>query len=185
MRGHVFAVILLTLAVALAAPQDDEEGLAEDLKELNKVGDTPLESALRCGFFYANEYGKPPIERMFIFNATWSADECPTEESVPRWIEFCSNLYKKLEGRLVYENPSIDPKRAKKGVRIGDDICGLLNDRYKVPFVGRKQNSKRYPDGVKIGMYANGCGNVDWIDTGLRHPMPVCCIKGKYDPCEA
>ena len=26
----------------------------------------------------------------------------------------------------------------------------LLNDRYKVPFVGRKQNSKRYPDGVKV-----------------------------------
>ena len=29
-------------------------------------------------------------------------------------------------------------------------LSRLLNDRYKVPFVGRKQNSKRYPDGIKV-----------------------------------
>jgi hypothetical protein len=36
---------------------------------------------------------------------------------------------------------------------------------------------------VKVGMYSNACGNKEWIDTRLRHPVPVCCNKGKYEQC--
>jgi hypothetical protein len=30
------------------------------------------------------------------------------------------------------------------------DVCRLLNTKYKVPFVGKKQNSKRFPEGLKV-----------------------------------
>ncbi len=30
------------------------------------------------------------------------------------------------------------------------DACRLLNNKYKVPFVGKKQNSKRFPEGLKV-----------------------------------
>jgi hypothetical protein len=30
------------------------------------------------------------------------------------------------------------------------DVCRLLNNKYKVPFVGKKQNSKRFPEGLKV-----------------------------------
>jgi hypothetical protein len=37
------------------------------------------------------QLGGVPFERLFVFNATFPADECPVS-SVPRFTEFCSSL---------------------------------------------------------------------------------------------
>jgi len=177
------AVALMLATCTLGAPQERKGLSDEEIRELTTKGETPLEIALRCGLFFAGEIGAPPIERLFVFNATWEAPECPTTEPVPRFTQFCSTIWKKLEPGLDYEKPSINKKRAAEGKRMGDDICNILLRDYKVPFVGSKQNSKRYPNGLKLGMYANGCGNLEWLDTGFRFKDPVCCIKGTYDKC--
>merc|ERR1712107_595929 len=110
------AVALMLATCTLGAPQE-RKGLSEDeIRELTTKGETPLEVALRCGLFFAGEIGAPPIERLFVFNATWEAPECPTAEPVPRFTQFCSNIWKKLEPGLDYENPAstrIGPLRGR------------------------------------------------------------------------
>jgi len=171
------------LAVSLAAPQNDK-GLSEDeLKTLTKKGDIPVEQSLRCGMFFAGELDAEPIERMFVFNFTWAAPECPSQVISDSQLTICADLFKKLLPGFEYTNPSIRKELRARGDTMGDDVCGLLQKRYKVPFVGSKQNSKRFPNGLMIGMYANICGNTKWKDTKIRKPDPVCCIKGKYDAC--
>merc|ERR1712107_948719 len=65
------AVALMLATCTLGAPQE-RKGLSEDeIRELTTKGETPLEVALRCGLFFAGEIGAPPIERLFVFNATW------------------------------------------------------------------------------------------------------------------
>jgi len=72
--------------------------------------------------------------------------------------------------------------RAEKGVSLGDDICRLIKEKVRAPFVGPR--SRKFPNGLEIGMYANSCGRSRWVDTARRHPEPVCCAKGKFIPCK-
>merc|ERR1711874_24698 len=153
----------------------------EELHAIHNVSDVPKDKALRCGLFFPSEVaGDLPIAALFIFNRTFPADECPTDNQ-ERFIDFCQSVWQKILKYVVYTNPSLNKERADKGITIGDDICGLIKKKVRAPFVGPK--SKKFPDGLKIGMYANSCGNDKWTDTLDRHPMRVCCRHGKYKEC--
>merc|ERR1711982_1681 len=137
--------------------------------------------AFRCGLFFPPEIeGQLPIAPLFIFNSSFPADECPTEDS-ERFIGFCHSIWKKILKYVVYTNPSLKKEKAAKGVTLGDDICGVVKNKVKAPFVGKK--SRKFPKGLQIGMYTNSCGSDTWLDTKDRHPQRICCSKGKLADC--
>jgi len=58
----------------------------------------------------------------------------------------------------------------------------LLKTKAKTPFAGRR--SKKFPNGIGIGMYTNSCGKSEpWVDTKDRHPEKICCRNGKHTKC--
>ena len=64
------------------------------------------------------------------------------------------------------------------------DIVTLryIKDSIKAPFVGGK--SKKFPEGLQIGMFSNGCGDAEWQNAEKYHKEKVCCKAGKYVPCD-
>merc|ERR1711934_683020 len=71
---------------------------------------------------------------------------------------------------------------AEKGSTIGNDICKYIKDSIKAPFVGGK--SKKFPEGLQIGMFSNACGDAEWRNAEKYHKEKVCCKAGEYRPCD-
>merc|ERR1712110_1166708 len=116
-----------------------------------------------------------------IFKASFPATECPTENT-DRFNSFCHSIWTKILKYIVYTGPSIKKGKNKiEGHTMGDDICGLVKEKVKAPFVGRR--SKKFPKGLQIGMYSNACGTDKWEDTKDRHPERICCAKGRHAEC--
>jgi len=174
-------VFLGLLASAMAEPQNPTEITDDELKAIHVPTGLDLKKAFRCGLFFPSENPKElPIAPLFIFNASWPAEECPTDDET-RYDGFCVSLWDKILEYIVYTNPSLKKERAERGITLGDDICGLVKKKVKAPYVGPK--SKKFPKGLKIGMYSNSCGRTKWTDTSRRHPKRVCCKNGVHIPC--
>merc|ERR1712018_107462 len=174
-------VLIVFSQLAWTAWAQQKEITDEQLKLINTANDLDLKKAFRCGLFFPPELeGQLPIAPLFIFNASFPADECPTDDS-ERFIGFCHSIWKKILKYIVYTNPSLKKDRAAKGVTLGDDICGVVKNKVKAPFVGKK--SRKFPKGLQIGMYTNSCGSDAWLDTQDRHPQRICCSKGKLADC--
>merc|ERR1712110_589493 len=169
--------LLVTAEVEQPAEISDEE-----LKSINKANDLSLNEAFRCGLFFPPEVeGELPIAPLYIFNASFPATECPTENT-DRFNSFCHSIWTKILKYIVYTGPSIKKGKNKiEGHTMGDDICGLVKEKVKAPFVGRR--SKKFPKGLQIGMYSNACGTDKWEDTKDRHPERICCAKGRHAEC--
>jgi len=161
----------------------------ELLENLNKTTDgLQLKDAFRCGIFIINpkNENERPISDLIIFNKTFDAtSECRDgEPQVEKYNDFCSSIWNKgikKRGTVKLASPSLDKARAEEGHKIGDDICGLLKKKIKAPFVGRK--SRKFPNGLKFGMFSNSCGNPLWTFAGVKHLETVCCWRGKLADC--
>eukprot|EP00091_Calanus_sinicus_P004625 TRINITY_DN14967_c0_g1_i1.p1 TRINITY_DN14967_c0_g1~~TRINITY_DN14967_c0_g1_i1.p1 ORF type:complete len:183 (-),score=56.97 TRINITY_DN14967_c0_g1_i1:108-656(-) len=179
-------LLVLVSCVALTTAQDNIENVekAENvLKELKKSSGLDLNKSFRCGMFFPDpkDETKVPISPLLVFNATWSAEECPAGDT-KRHNAFCDKLFSKFTTTLSLKDPSLRAKRRAKGVTIGDDICTFLKEEVKAPFVGPK--SKKFPKGLEIGMFSSACGSKEkWHFTGMTHGERVCCRAGKYIPC--
>merc|ERR1711936_993835 len=181
-------LFLVLLCVGLVVAQDKEKTLdkaGEELRKLGKSTGLDLKESFRCGLFFPDpkDDQKLPIAPLLILNATWPAEEC--QSGVPntkRYNAFCDSLlFSKLTNKLSLSDPSINKKRRGLGMSIGDDSCGYLKLKVKIPFVGAK--SKKFPKGLEIGMFSNACGVKKWHATGLKHGEKVCCRAGEYKPC--
>merc|ERR1712106_754713 len=174
--------ILLCLSITLAITTAQKTEITdEDLANIHKPTGLDLKSAFRCGLFFPSETEKLPVAPLFIFNASWPAQECPTDDET-RYLGFCNSLWSKILKHIVYTNPSLKKERADKGISLGDDICALVKKNVKAPFVGPK--SRKFPNGLGIGMYSNSCGRTKWVDTKDRHPDNICCRNGKHTKCK-
>jgi len=177
----VATMVVVQLAAAATIAEQPSQITDEELKSINKVNDLDTKESFRCGLFFPPEVaGELPIAPLYIFNASFPAPECPTQEA-ERFVQFCHSIWTKILKFIVYTNPSLVQERADKGVRLGDDICRLVKEKVKAPFVGAK--SRKFPRGLQVGMYTNGCGSSSWVDTGDRHPERVCCSRGKLAEC--
>ena len=67
---------------------------------------------------------------------------------------------------MSLNDPSIKKENRDKGSTIGNDICGFLKIKVKAPFVGGKK-SKKFPEGLKIAMFSNACGDTTWKNSGV------------------
>jgi len=174
-------VLLVAGSGLLVRCEQPSEIRDEDLKSINTANDLDLNEAFRCGLFFPPEVGSElPIAPLYIFNASFPARECPTQDS-QRFVNFCHSIWTKILKFIVYNGPSIKKERTEAGDTMGDDICGLIKDKVKAPFVGRR--SKKFPNGLQIGMYTNSCGSDKWVDTLDRHPERICCAKGRHTEC--
>lgn len=168
----------------------------EQLEGLNKKGTLDLTKAFRCGLFMtwpkdedATEEEKKkkekPVSPLFIFNATFDATkECEAgKPNLDRYVKFCSSAWDKglAKRGITLDSPSIDPKRAAKGIKVLDDICGYMKKFVKTPFVGK--HSRKFPDGLEFGMFTNACGGSGWEWAGRTHPERVCCRRGRGAAC--
>merc|ERR1712029_383485 len=143
-------VLVVVCHLACTAWAQQKEITDEQLKQINTANNLDLKKAFRCGPFFPPEIeGQLPIAPLFIFNSSFPADECPTEDS-DRFIGFCHSIWKKILKYVVYTNPSLKKEKAAKGVTLGDDICGVVKNKVKAPFVGKK--SRKFPKGLQIGM---------------------------------
>merc|ERR1712141_363598 len=155
---------------------------ADQLRNVHKAARLDKQVSFRCGLFFPDPQNAAavPVAPLFIFNNSWAADECPAGNR-DRYNKFCDSIVKPLSERLVLRDPSLYAPNADKGLSIGDDICRVLKNNVKAPFVGPK--SKKFPRGIKFGMYSNQCGQTAWRETGFRHRETVCCNNGRYRPC--
>jgi len=124
-----------------------------------------------------------PVSPLLIFNSSWPAEECSAGADYPRYNKFCGGIFGKFSGTLSLKDPSIKKANREKGSTIGNDICGYIKDSIKAPFVGGKR-SKKFPEGLQIGMFSNACGDDEWTNAESYHKEKVCCKAGKYIPCE-
>ena len=85
--------------------------------------------------------------------------------------------------KLSYSTPSLFPRNRKAGLSIGDDVCRILKNRVKAPFVGVPK-SRKFKKGLNIAMYSNSCGMADWTETGRVHRERVCCSRGRFTQCQ-
>nr|AGN29691.1 hypothetical protein [Acartia pacifica] len=181
MTGGKVLLVVCLFVVGVVNCQEDNKLDEEDLKLLRSESTIPLEEALRCGIFFAqDQIGLDPIERLFVIKFTWPAPECPTEDRVERGVEHCSKLWDKIVTKLQYKKPSLVKERKEAGFSMGDDICNTLKEK-GVLYAGNK--SKRFPEGMTLGFFSNTCANVKWEDTGKRHPEKICCAKGTHVDC--
>jgi len=177
----MLSVLLFSVAPLLAVAQQPAEISDEDLKSINKANNLTLNEAFRCGLFFPPELqGELPIAPLFIFNASFPATECPTENT-DRFNSYCHSIWSKIVKYIVYSGPSIKKVDKIEGYSMGDDICQLIKEKVKAPFVGRR--SKKFPKGLQIGMYSNACGTAKWEDTKDRHQERICCAKGRHVEC--
>ena len=108
----VATVLVVELAAAAAAVTDQPSQITdEELKSINKVNDLdtkwvtiiciglkkavhyyPSRESFRCGLFFPPEAaGELPIAPLYIFNASFPAPECPTQEA-ERFVQFCHSI---------------------------------------------------------------------------------------------
>ena len=66
---------------------------------------------------------------------------------------------------MSLKDPSIRKENREKGSTIGGDICGYIKKKIKAPFVGGRR-SKKFPEGLQIGMFSNACGDDEWTNAG-------------------
>jgi len=85
-------------------------------------------------------------------------------------------------GLLSLEGPSLKKDRRAEGFSIGDDICQFLKVNVKAPFVGKR--SKKFPEGLNIGMFSNACGDKTWTNSENDYGDRICCRAGKYYACQ-
>jgi len=181
------AAFVVTVSAA-AVDRDKEKELdeAQDLiKDLGQASTLDRKLAYRCGMFFPDPKDPKalPVSPLLIFNSSWPAEECSTTgPDYDKYNTFCSNLFGKFSNSLSLSDPSIRKKNRDAGSTIGNDICGYIKDRIKAPFVGGK--SKKFPDGLVIGMFSNACGDAEWQNSEKYHKEKVCCKAGKYIPCD-
>jgi len=185
-----FFYLLTILALTCAFPQNEEkktkdikgiQDIDEELHDILKPSGLDLKNAFRCGLFFPSETKKKPVAPLFIFNTSWPAEECPTDNQT-RFVDFCTSLWNKILKHIVFNNPSLEKERAEKSISLGDDICSIIKTKVKAPFVGPR--SKKFPKGLGIGMYSNSCGKTKWVDTKERFSENICCRKGKHVKCK-
>jgi len=176
--------VLLGLSTFCEA-QLQEKISADQLTDIHKQSGLDKSVAFRCGLFFPdpkNDNGLP-IAPLFIFNSSWSAPECP-DGGQDRFTRFCDSIVRPVSERLTLADPSLYKNHADLGLSIGDDICGVLKRKVNAPFVGPGPPvSKKFPNGIKFGMYTNQCGEEKWHDTGFRHWELICCANGEYKKC--
>ena len=101
-------------------------------------------ASFRCGLFFPPEVeGELPIAPLFIFNASYPAEECKSGNDNSRFISFCTALvscclpkrtfsiliassyqWNKIVSYIVYKGPSYNNKNEKNtDVTMGDEIC--------------------------------------------------------------
>merc|ERR1711911_429492 len=127
--GHIMLALLLVCVSPLLVTAEGEQPAEisdEELKSINKANDLSLNEAFRCGLFFPPEVeGELPIAPLYIFNASFPATECPTENT-DRFNSFCHSIWTKILKYIVYTGPSIKKGKNKiEGHTMGDDICGL------------------------------------------------------------
>jgi len=188
----LYALAVLIAAVG-AAPQkgiskdktevlDEAESLVLKLSETSKLD---RKVAFRCGMFFPDpkDPSALPVSPLLIFNASWPAEECSTSgPDYEKYNNHCSGLFGKFSNTLSLSDPSIRSKNREKGSTIGNDICRYVKKEVKAPFVGGK--SKKFPDGLKIGMFSNACGDETWQNSGKYHSETLCCKGGNYYNCD-
>jgi len=204
LKPHTVMKWLVLSALLVGSCVADEEITDEDLKDIHKVTGLDKEKSFRCGLFFPDPKSPDifalepkPIAPLFIFNATWEAEECENgEDGIERFKSFCESIWKKIQRKLALKlsTPSLR-KKADKDVTIGDDICTHLKEKVKAPFVGvrfgaKNELPKKFPDGLEWGMYANGCNAPEWHYAGIKHEEKVCCggkpkDKRRHRPCDS
>merc|ERR1712110_802753 len=157
-NGLALVVIVALLPGSLA--QLPSKISADDLRDVHKASTLDKSVAFRFGLFFPNpkDDNAKPVAPLFVFNNSWSAPECSSGGDADRFSKFCTSIVKPISERLV------------------------LKDKVNAPFVGPPK-SKKFPDGIKFGMYYNQCGEKKWNDAGFRHYETVCCENGKYKTC--
>merc|ERR1712156_647449 len=172
----------LLLWAGTCEAQGPDKISAEQLRNVHKASRLDKQKSFRCGLFFPDPKteGARPVAPLFIFNNSWAAEECPAGNTA-RYGRFCDSIVEPISERLLLKDPSLYAPNAEKGLSIGDDICGVLKNKVRAPFVGPK--SKKFPRGIKFGMYSNQCGEAGWQETGFTHRETVCCNNGRYRPC--
>merc|ERR1712029_699378 len=85
-------VLVVVSNLACTAWAQQKEITDEQLKLINTANNLDLNQAFRCGLFFPPEVeGQLPIAPLFIFNASFPAEECPTDDS-ERFIGFCHSI---------------------------------------------------------------------------------------------
>ena len=71
-----------------------------------------LSEAFRCGLFFPPEVeGELPIAPLYIFNASFPASECPTENT-DRFNSFCHSIVRKtIRKSILYLKGTLTDKR--------------------------------------------------------------------------
>ena len=115
---RLFAMIFRGLGVLFVAAsgllvrcEQPSEIRDEDLKSINTANDLDLKcvnnkelnaltiaysEAFRCGLFFPPEVGSElPIAPLYIFNASFPASECPTQDS-QRFVNFCHSIVRNM-----------------------------------------------------------------------------------------
>ena len=106
----VATLVVVQLAAAATIAEQPSQITDEELKSINKVNDldtkwvtimynvilmlgSPLSrESFRCGLFFPPEVaGELPIAPLYIFNASFPAPECPTQEA-ERFVQFCHSI---------------------------------------------------------------------------------------------
>lgn len=59
----------------------------------------------------------------------------------------------------------------------------FLKENVKAPFVGGTK-SRKFPEGLHLGIFSNACGDQKWTNTGVFHKEKLCCHFGKHVPCD-
>eukprot|EP00092_Neocalanus_flemingeri_P040057 GFUD01043630.1.p1 GENE.GFUD01043630.1~~GFUD01043630.1.p1 ORF type:complete len:179 (+),score=25.25 GFUD01043630.1:79-615(+) len=173
---------LILIMMVTAEAQRPNKITQEELRNVHKKSGLDRRFSFRCGMFFPDpkDASALPVGALLVLNATWPSDE-DCQKGEKRYGQFCDSILAPLSNRLLLRDKSLITSNADKGDSIGDDVCGVLKDKVKAPFVGPK--SKKFPRGIEFGMYTNSCGRTKWQPTGLKHREKVCCNDGKYIPC--
>jgi len=187
--SKMFRAVIFVTYVTLAKTQNLPSRIpASEIGNIHQAATLPPSESFRCGLFFVDPTDnniptvKLPVAPLFVLNNSWPAPECSAGGGQQRFSSFCNSIVKDLSDRITLDDPSLYGPYAAKGLSIGDDICGILKNKVKAPFVGPPK-SKKFPTGIKFGMFFNKCGEKKWNDGGLRHREKACCNNGKYFKC--
>merc|ERR1711953_108084 len=187
-RMLLFLLIAGLGSIALA----QEKALDKNVKEaqnlvikLSQKSDIDIKKSYRCGMFFPDpkDPNGLPSAPLLIFNSSWAAEECPDNPDYGKYNNFCNEIFRKFTTTLTLNDPSLKTKNREEGSTIGNDICKYVKENVKAPFVGGRK-SKKFPEGLQIGMFSNSCGDNIWINAGDVNSEKLCCVVGKYVPCE-
>merc|ERR1712183_301884 len=175
----------MAIAIAQVNAQDKIEEAEKLVKTLSLKSDIDIEKSYRCGMFFPDpkDPNGLPSAPLLIFNSSWPAEECPSNPDYGKYNKFCNEIFRKFTTTLTLSDPSLRKVRREEGSTIGNDICRYVKENVKAPFVGGRK-SKKFPEGLEIGMFSNACGANIWTNAGEVHSEKLCCVVGKYVPCE-